>query len=122
MSIFLAAAGHPAGPLRSTGAEIKTESADPNLRPWEVATIKKPLTSLFLSLLRPWVVLIKTDVNFSGTAAAHPPDQLLQHWNRDKDRAGESQTSAPGKLPQLKILLFSLFFAASASRARRLKK
>ena len=75
MSIFLAAAGHPAGPLRSTGAKIKTEPADPNLRPWEV--------------------LIKTDVNFSGTAAAHPPSRLLWHWNRDKDRAG-------GELQQIK--------------------
>jgi len=84
--------------------------------------LKTPLTSLFFLLLRPWAVMIKTDINFSCTAAAHPPGPLLQHWNRVKDRAGESQTSAPGKLPQLKTFLFSLFFAASASRAQRLKK
>jgi len=54
--------------------------------------------------------MIKTDIKFPGTSAAHPPGPLHQHWSRDKDRAGESQTSAPGKLPQLKTLLFSLFF------------
>jgi len=47
--------------------------ADPNLRPWAVAPIKTPLTSLFFAASVGRAVMIKADVNFSGIFPGHPP-------------------------------------------------
>jgi len=71
------------------GADHPAAPADPNLRPWALATIKNTLNQpLFFAVSVSGAVMIKTDINFSCTAAAHPPGPLLQHWNRVKDRAG----------------------------------
>jgi len=47
--------------------------ADPNRRPWALAPIKTPLTSLFFVASVSRAVIIKTDINFSGIFPGHPP-------------------------------------------------
>ena len=58
--------------------------------PGHLPQLKTPLTSLFFLLLRPWVVLIKTDVNFPGCCRPSG-GPTSQHWSRNKDRVGRSE-------------------------------
>jgi len=62
--------------------------AEPNLHPWAVTPIKPPLTSLFFAASVSRAVMIKTDVNFFGTFAGHPPGPAGAEMEQDEDRAG----------------------------------
>jgi len=57
--------------------------------PWAVKKIEKAFNHALLLLLRPWVVLIKTDIHFPGCCrpSAGPTSAALE---QTKDRAGRA--------------------------------